>query len=81
MGDPWGIGVLGGEEKPNIKHANRQKNRWKNLKKRRNREKIGKIGFFFTEYGLKCIRNPVKNLSKKHIIGEIGGKSDYSDLT
>ena len=62
MRDPWGIGGLRGEEeKPNIKQI---------VKK--NGQKISKIGeiekknwknqIFFTENGLKCIRNPTKHL-------------------
>ena len=60
MGDPWGIGGFrGGGEKPNFKQIVKKK-RSKNLKNRRNRKK-NRI-FFFTENGLKCIRNPTKHL-------------------
>ena len=34
----------------------------KNLKKQRNLKKSEKSDFFFTENGLKCIRNPTKRL-------------------
>ena len=60
MGDSWGIGGYRGE-KPNIKQIVKKKNRWKNLKKRRNLKKLEKSDFF-TENGLKYIRNPTKNL-------------------
>ena len=63
MGVPWGIGGFrGGGEKPNIKQI---------VKKIGQKiSKIGEIGkknrrnriFFFTENGLKCIRNPTKHL-------------------
>ena len=69
MGDPWGIGSLRGREKPNIKQIVKK---WpKNLKNRQNLKKYKKSDFFLTENGLKCIRNPTKdllqvnNLSKK----------------
>ena len=60
MGDPWEIEGFRWEEKPNIKQIGK-----KNLKKQRNQKKIGKNqknDFFFTENGLKCIRNPTKHL-------------------
>ena len=57
MGDPWGIGGFRGG-KPNIKQIVKKISE-KNLKMRRNREKSD---FFFTENGLKCIRNPTKHL-------------------
>ena len=49
MGDPWEIGGFrGGGDRPNVKQIVRKKNgEKKNLKNRRNRKKIGKIGFFF----------------------------------
>ena len=58
MLDPWEIGGFRGwGEKPNIK-PNRQKKRSKNLKNLRNQ----KNRIFFTENGLKCIRNLTKHL-------------------
>ena len=62
MGDPWGIEGFRGGEKHNIKQI---------VKKIDQKiSKIGEIGkkseksdfFFFTENGLKCIRNPTKHL-------------------
>ena len=60
MGDPWGIEGFRGEGKPNFKQI---------VKKIGQKiSKIGDIGKkseksdFFTENGLKCIRNPTKHL-------------------
>ena len=78
MGDPWGIGGFRGGDKPNIKQIVKKKNQSKNLKNRRNRKKSEKSDFFFTENGLKCIRNSTKHLykfeicQKNHKIFEIG---------
>ena len=55
MGDQWGIGGFReGVELPNIKQIVKKK-----VKKS---EKSAKSDFFFTENGLKCIRNPTKHL-------------------
>ena len=61
MGDPWGIGGFRGEGKPNFKQIVKKIGR-KILKIGEIGKKIGKIWFFFTENGLKCIRNPTKHL-------------------
>ena len=59
MGDPWGIGGFRGVgEKPNIKQIVKR-NGQKNLKNCQNRKNLI---IFFTENGLKCIRNPTKHL-------------------
>ena len=58
MGDPWGIGSFRGREKPNIKQIVKKKS----VKKSEKVAKSEKSFFFFTENGLKCIRNPTKHL-------------------
>ena len=62
MGDPWGIGGFrgGGAQYK----ANRQKKLVKKSEKAAKSEKNRKnrIYIFFTENGLKCIRNPTKHL-------------------
>ena len=68
MGDPWGIGGFRGGESPILSKSSTKKIGQKISKN----GEIGKI-YFFTENGLKCIRNPhetplkVNNLSKKNI--------------
>ena len=62
MGDPWGIWGFRGGDKPNIKQIVK-KNRSKNLQKSAKSEK-NRIFFFFTENGLKCIRNPTNNFKR-----------------
>ena len=57
MGDPWGVGGLGGG-KSNIKQIVEKKSVKKSAK---SEKKIGKIRFF-TENGLKCIKNLTKHL-------------------
>ena len=62
MGDPWGIGGFKGGRASLILSISTKKS-VKNSEKAANSEKIGKIGYsFFTEKGLKCIRNPTKHL-------------------
>ena len=61
MGYPWGIGGFRGRGSPILSKSS--------LKIGQKISKIGEIGkkqeksdFFFTEKGLKCIRNPTKHL-------------------
>ena len=65
MGDPWGIGGFkgrggggGGNPPCNIEQIVKKKTGEKILKS----GEIGKNRIFFTENGLKCIRNPTKHL-------------------
>ena len=62
MGEPWGIGGFRGG--PNIKQIVKKigEKIWKIGEIGKKSEKIGKIWFFFTENGLKCIRNPTKHI-------------------
>ena len=60
MGDPWGIKSFRGGGSPILSKSS--KNRSKNLKNRRNRKKNRENLIFFTENGLKCLRNPTKHL-------------------
>ena len=59
MGDPWRIRGFrgGGGEKPNIKQIVKKKSVKKSQKSQNRKNQI-----FFTENGLKCIRNPTKHL-------------------
>ena len=60
MGDPWGIGVFREGRRPILSKSSKKNIGEKNPKKRRNRKKFDI--FFFTENGLKCIRNLTKHL-------------------
>ena len=63
MRDPWRVGGFrGGEEKPNIKQIVRKKTVKKSQKSVKSEKNRKKSDFFFTENGLKCIRNPTKHL-------------------
>ena len=75
MGDPWGIGGFrGGGRIPILKKWSKNRRN----RKKKNRKKNRKNQIFFTENGLKCIRNPTKHLLKstcqKKKLGEIGEK-------
>ena len=62
MGDPWGIGGFRGRGgKPNIKQIVKKKSVKKSQKSAKS-QKIRKIEIFFTENGLKCIKNHTKHL-------------------
>ena len=66
MGTRGESGVLeGGGGKPTIKQIVKKKSVKKSekaAKSEKNRKKSEKSDFFFTENGLKCIRNPTKRL-------------------
>ena len=57
MEDPWGIrGFRGGS--PILSKSSKKKS----VKKSEKGKNLKKTDFFFTENGLKCIRNPTKHL-------------------
>ena len=63
MGDPWGIGGFRGGESPILSKSSKKsvKKSEKAAKSEKKLKILEKSDIFFTENGLKCIRNPMKH--------------------